>query len=110
MIFYCVNDSHPSALDNLIQLYIGRSFHTWKDPDLLPWLERNAHSCMDDMDADACVTSDYDEKRNVRYQGTPRNVFRHIILSDIKDATAALPRVKMLYHYLSSSILVITYI
>jgi len=84
--------SHPSALDNLIQLYIGRSFHTWKDPDLLPWLERNAHSCMDDMDADACVTSDYDEKRKVRYQGTPRNVFRHIILSDIKDATAALPR------------------
>nr|CAG4642723.1 EOG090X0BCY [Evadne anonyx] len=84
--------NHPSALDNLMQLYIGRSFHTWKDPDLLPWLERNAHSCMAQIDADPSVTSDYEEKRKVRYQGTPRNIYRHIILSDIKDATAALPQ------------------
>ena len=87
---YC---SHPCALDNLVGLYIGRSFHTWKDPDLLPWLERNAHSCMAQIDADASVTSSYQEKRKVRYQGTPRNIYRHIILSDIKDVTAALPQV-----------------
>jgi len=84
--------NHPCALDNLVGLYIGRSFHTWKDPDLLPWLERNAHSCMAQIDADASVTSSYQEKRKVRYQGTPRNIYRHIILSDIKDVTAALPQ------------------
>ena len=88
--------SHPSSLDNLIQLYIGRSFHTWKDPDLLPWLERNAHSCMAEINANPSMTSDFEEKRKVRYQGTPRNIYRHIILSDIKDVTAALPQVTKL--------------
>ena len=29
-----------------------------------------------------------------RYQGTPRNIFRHVILSDIKDASTSLPRVR----------------
>ena len=27
-------------------------------------------------------------------QGTPRNIYRHVILSDIKDATTSLPRVR----------------
>ena len=30
-------------------------------------------------------------RRQMRYQGTPRNVYRHILLSDIKDATLSLP-------------------
>ena len=85
--------SHPPSLNHLIQLYVGRSFHTWKDPDLLPWLERNAHSVMDRIDASAGITAEYEEKRKVRYQGTPRNIYRHILLSDIKDATSTLPPV-----------------
>ena len=32
-------------------------------------------------------------RRKVRYQGTPRNIYRHFIISDIKDATATLPPV-----------------
>jgi len=31
--------------------------------------------------------------RQTRYRGTPRNVYRHIIVSEIKEATAALPPV-----------------
>jgi len=27
------------------------------------------------------------------YRGTPRNIYRHIIISDIKEAMSALPRV-----------------
>ena len=84
--------SYPPSLNHLIQLYIGRSFHTWKDPDLLPWLERNAHAVISQIDAKQSMVTDYEEKRKKRYQGTPRNIYRHILLSDIKDATATLPQ------------------
>nr|CAG4650400.1 EOG090X0BCY [Sida crystallina] len=84
--------SHPPSLNHLIQLYIGRSFHTWKDPDLLPWLERNANIVLDQVDRNPSMTRDFEDKRKKRYQGTPRNIYRHILLSDIKDATATLPQ------------------
>ena len=34
------------------------------------------------------------EKRKASYVGTPRNIYRHVIMSDIKDATTSLPRVR----------------
>jgi len=86
--------SHPPSLNNLIQLYVGRSYHLWKDVELLPWLERNANKCLDDMERDPTIATGCEEKRKTRYQGTPRNIYRHILLSDIKDATATLPRVR----------------
>ena len=30
-------------------------------------------------------------RRQMRYQGTPRNILRHIILSEIKEAAVSLP-------------------
>ncbi|XP_046447172.1 transcription factor 25-like [Daphnia pulex] len=84
--------SHSPSLNNLIQLYIGRSFHLWKDAELLPWLERNANSCLNEVDRQPSIALEYEEKRKTRYQGTPRNIYRHILLSDIKDATATLPQ------------------
>lgn len=30
----------------------------------------------------------------MRYQSAPRNIYRHIILSEMKEATAALPLVR----------------
>lgn len=85
--------SLPQSLNNLIQLYVGRSYHIWKDAELLPWLERIANKCLDDIARNSSMTADYEEKRKKRYQGTPRNIYRHILLSDIKDATATLPQV-----------------
>nr|CAG4648156.1 EOG090X0BCY [Moina brachiata]SVE93198.1 EOG090X0BCY [Moina brachiata] len=84
--------SLPPSLNNLIQLYVGRSYHIWKDAELLPWLERNANKCLDDITRNPSTTADYEEKRKKRYQGTPRNIYRHILLCDIKDATATLPQ------------------
>nr|CAG4648821.1 EOG090X0BCY [Polyphemus pediculus] len=84
--------NQPPSLNNLVQLYVGRSFHTWKEPEILPWLERVSNQCIDEIDRDPSMTLDYDEKRKKRYQGTPRNIYRHIILSEIKDATATLPQ------------------
>lgn len=84
--------SHSPSLNNLIQLYVGRSFHLWKDAELLPWLERNANNCLNEVDRQPSIAQDFEEKRKKRYQGTPRNIYRHILLSDIKDATATLPQ------------------
>lgn len=41
-----------------------------------------------------CVVSD---RRKTRYQSAPRNIHRHVILSEIKEATATLPLVSILY-------------
>lgn len=30
----------------------------------------------------------------MRYQSAPRNIYRHVILSEMKEATAALPLVR----------------
>ena len=84
----------PTALQILTSLYVGRAYHVWKEHSILPWLEKNVHAVLDLIDADAPVIKESAERRQVRYQGTPRNIFRHVILSDIKDASTSLPRVR----------------
>lgn len=44
---------------------------------------------------DSLVTEG-EEMRRVRYQGTPMAIYRHILMSEIKDATAALPPVSII--------------
>lgn len=82
----------PQALKLLCSLYVGRSFHLWKEASLLPWLERNVAVVLDRVRSNDPFVSECVEKRQKRYQGTPRNIYRHILLSDIKDATTSLPR------------------
>jgi hypothetical protein len=86
--------SQQSGLALLTKLYVGRSFHLWKVPELLPWLERNCKSVLELVDAGDARVVAAAEKRKMRYQGAPRNVYRHVIMSDIKDAATSLPRVK----------------
>nr|CAG4638662.1 EOG090X0BCY [Cyclestheria hislopi] len=83
--------SQLPALKHLVQLYVGRSYHTWKDGDLLPWLEKNANIALDRIESCKNLAAEFEEKRKRRYQGTPRNIYRHILISEIKDATATLP-------------------
>ncbi|XP_071746131.1 ribosome quality control complex subunit TCF25 isoform X2 [Lepeophtheirus salmonis] len=81
------------ALQILSSLYIGRSYHLWKEPKLLPWLSKNAQT-VKSIAQTKCnkLIEESAEKRKTRYQGTPRNIYRHVIMSEIKDATASLPR------------------
>ncbi|XP_067002912.2 ribosome quality control complex subunit TCF25 [Anabrus simplex] len=83
--------SQSPALSQLVQLYVCRTYHEWKDPDVLPWLERNVHRVLDRVDSGERYIKDCEEKRRKRYQATPRNVLRHIILSDIKEVTGTIP-------------------
>ncbi|KAJ3662864.1 hypothetical protein Zmor_007185 [Zophobas morio] len=88
--FFSTANEHkqPTALTQLIQLYVSRCYHVWKDSDLLHWLEKNVHVVLDRVDKSDPFVKDYETKRAKRYQGPlPRSIARHILLSDIKDLT-----------------------
>jgi hypothetical protein len=53
---------------------------------VVAWLERNTRELMDKLDAGEFKKeiNDVAKKRQTRYVGTPRNVYRHVIISDIK--------------------------
>lgn len=80
--------SPSKGLHLLCRLYVGRSYHLWKEPRVLPWLEANVTRVLDRVDSQADeVVQDCAEKRKVRYQGTPRNVYRHVLISELKEVT-----------------------
>ncbi|KAK3597518.1 hypothetical protein CHS0354_018110 [Potamilus streckersoni] len=83
--------SQPSALKQLIALYIGRCKSCWKEPEVVTWLERNVKATLQRVDAKDPLLEDYKSKRLSRYQGTPRNIYRHILISEVPDATTTLP-------------------
>ncbi|XP_038070196.1 transcription factor 25-like [Patiria miniata] len=87
-VSYC---NQPAALTQLITLYISRNYAMWKVPEVMKWLESNVSVVLQRVDSQDPVVKEYQTKRQTRYRGTPRNVFRHIILSDIKDAVVSLP-------------------
>ncbi|GAB6020476.1 hypothetical protein CHUAL_003165 [Chamberlinius hualienensis] len=83
--------SHPSSLMSLIHLYVGRCWHLYKESEVMSWLEANVNAALDRVDKKDPAVNTSAEHRKVRYQGMPRNIYRHIMLSEIKDATATLP-------------------
>ncbi|KAL9976033.1 hypothetical protein ACROYT_G013264 [Oculina patagonica] len=91
--FFCLapGNSEPIALKQLEALYIGRTYHAWKDPAVIDWLVLNAKKVIERVEARDPLVEECKHKRQVRYRGTPRNVYRHVVMSDIKDATASLP-------------------
>lgn len=85
----------PDPLNQLVNLYASRSFHCWKDPDVLLWLERNSRFFMDRFDRGEVTPTELEEiaeKHKSRFIKTPRNVTRHVIVSDIKESLAYLPK------------------
>uniref|UniRef100_A0A336KKI3 CSON009574 protein n=1 Tax=Culicoides sonorensis TaxID=179676 RepID=A0A336KKI3_CULSO len=72
-------------LQQLTSLYVCRCKMVWKDPDILPWLERNVNTVLDLVDSDDPIVKDYEQKRNSRYITPPRPILRHIVLSDYKE-------------------------
>ncbi|KAH0619715.1 hypothetical protein JD844_000653 [Phrynosoma platyrhinos] len=88
MAFPC---SSPPALSQLVSLYLGRMHSFWKDPSVMAWLETNVHEVVRRVDSKDPALEEAEQKRKVRYQNAPRNVYRHVILSEIREATATLP-------------------
>ncbi|XP_036603988.1 transcription factor 25 [Trichosurus vulpecula] len=83
--------SQPPALTQLVALYIGRTYSLWKDSTIMAWLETNVREVLQTVDAGEPIVEEAERRRKVRYQSAPRNIYRHVILSEMKEATAALP-------------------
>ncbi|NXL06557.1 TCF25 factor, partial [Mesembrinibis cayennensis] len=83
--------SQPPALNQLTSLYVGRTHSLWKDPAVMAWLETHVHEVLRMVDARDPLVEESEHKRKMRYQSAPRNIYRHVILSEMKEATAALP-------------------
>ncbi|XP_068117538.1 ribosome quality control complex subunit TCF25 [Hyperolius riggenbachi] len=83
--------SQPVALSQLIALYVGRSHGLWKDPSVMSWLEQNVSEVLRLVDSNEPIVKECEARRKTRYQSAPRNIHRHVILSEIKAANSALP-------------------
>nr|XP_020029192.1 transcription factor 25 isoform X2 [Castor canadensis] len=83
--------SQPPALSQLVSLYLGRSHFLWKEPATMSWLEENVREVLQAVDAGDPTVEACENRRKVLYQRAPRNIHRHVILSEIKEAVAALP-------------------
>ncbi|XP_029163781.1 transcription factor 25 [Nylanderia fulva] len=78
--------STSPALEKLQNLYIVRSFHLWKETDILPWLEECVHAMLNRIESKDEYIKYCQVKRSKRYQGRlPKNILRHIILADMKE-------------------------
>ncbi|KAL1117365.1 hypothetical protein AAG570_004691 [Ranatra chinensis] len=83
--FSCASETQSKSLTQLEIMYVARCYHVWKESELLPWLERNVHAALDMVDAGDPSVAEYLQYRTKRYPAAPRNIHRHIILSDIKE-------------------------
>ncbi|MEE6499778.1 hypothetical protein FKM82_003582, partial [Ascaphus truei] len=83
--------SQPPALSQLISLYVGRSHGLWKEPAIMSWLEQNVREVLRLVDTCEPIVHECEMRRKVRYQSAPRNIHRHVILSEIKGTSSALP-------------------
>ncbi|KAG8437545.1 hypothetical protein GDO86_008308 [Hymenochirus boettgeri] len=83
--------SQTPALTLLINLYVGRCHTLWKEPTVMSWLEQNVREVLRLVDNNEPIVNECEMRRMVRYQSAPRNIHRHVILSEIKGATSSLP-------------------
>ncbi|XP_068175489.1 ribosome quality control complex subunit TCF25 [Antennarius striatus] len=81
----------PPALAELTALYVGRTCHLWKEAAVMLWLEESVKEVLRRVDAKDALVEDCRNKRKQRYQSAPRNIHRHVLLSEIKEAIASLP-------------------
>ncbi|NP_001091405.1 transcription factor 25 L homeolog [Xenopus laevis] len=83
--------SQPSALTLLITLYVGRCHNLWKEPMVMSWLEQQVREVLGLVDNKDAIVQECEMRRKTRYQCAPMNIHRHVILSEIKGVSSALP-------------------
>ncbi|XP_039991750.1 transcription factor 25 isoform X1 [Xiphias gladius] len=79
------------ALAELTALYVGRTYNVWREAAVMLWLEESVKEVLHRVDAKDHLVEDCQNKRKQRYQSAPRNIHRHVLLSEIKEATSSLP-------------------
>jgi hypothetical protein len=89
-------EREPEGLKLLIKLYVERSYSVWKEPEVLTWLEANCRVAVTRANQKDPLISEHRERAAKRYTGVPRNIYRHILISDLDRVVAALPPVNIL--------------
>ncbi|XP_077570103.1 ribosome quality control complex subunit TCF25 [Stigmatopora nigra] len=79
------------ALAELTALYIGRMHSLWREAAVMLWLEESVKEVLCRIDANDPLVEECRNKRKQRYQSAPLNIHRHVLLSEIKEATSSLP-------------------
>ena len=75
----------------MCKLYAHRIYHIWKQPEVMKWLERCTKLAIERVNSKDLMAEKSKNDRKTLYKGTPRNVYRHFILSDVKEVPANLP-------------------
>nr|XP_032835456.1 transcription factor 25 isoform X2 [Petromyzon marinus] len=81
----------PPALQELTWLFVERAATEWRSPPVVLWLEWRVARLVAALDSDPQLARQAASRRKVCYRGSPRNVHRHVVLSEAKEATAHLP-------------------
>lgn len=89
--YFLDSRADPPALATLATLYTVRTFHCWKEPEILPWLERNVKIVLSRIQSGDTRVEESVMERSTRYQGLPRNIHRHLIMSEHREALSQLP-------------------
>ncbi|RXG56985.1 Transcription factor 25 [Armadillidium vulgare] len=79
------------GLSQIVNLYVGRNFHVWKEAGVINWLEENFKIALGRVNSRDPLASESEEMRKTRYQGTPTAIYRHIYIAEVNNATATLP-------------------
>jgi hypothetical protein len=78
-------------------MYVTRSYHIWKEVQLLPWLERNVQIVLDRVQAQDPLIKNMENLRVTLYSAKPPlNIHRHLLLSDMSDTIAPPAEVKII--------------
>ncbi|XP_054712042.1 transcription factor 25-like [Uloborus diversus] len=88
--FQRIRDSPP--LTSLLNLYAARTHSIWRSREIMLWLERQVNIVLERHSREEAFFSECEKKRKIRYPSTPRNVLRHVILSDVRDANFVMPQ------------------
>uniref|UniRef100_A0A673YUB7 Transcription factor 25 (basic helix-loop-helix) n=1 Tax=Salmo trutta TaxID=8032 RepID=A0A673YUB7_SALTR len=89
--FFGPRSQQSPALAELVSLYVGRTHTLWREGGVLLWLEECVREVLRRVDTKDPLVEDCQNKRKQRYQSAPLNIHRHVILSEIKEATSTLP-------------------
>uniref|UniRef100_A0A8C5DK57 Transcription factor 25 n=1 Tax=Gouania willdenowi TaxID=441366 RepID=A0A8C5DK57_GOUWI len=81
----------PPALTQLTALYVGRTYNLWREAPVMLWLEESVQEVLHRVNDKDPRVEECQNKRKQRYQSAPRNIHRHVLLSEIKEAISSLP-------------------
>ncbi len=85
--------SIEKGLKYLVDLYVTRMHDEWKIPENLQWLEKNVKILISKEKSIESKVNEYKKKCNSLFARVPSNLYRHLILSDLKEVAAHLPPV-----------------